>query len=181
MTGAYQFLKKYGVAISFSSGAILVALMYIIIAGSLPEYSLSDEDLYEMSSFDFGIYITYFLIAAACFCVALFSLIYVARNPKESIKGLIGFGILVVLFGVTYAMGDGLLTQEIINSDPTLIPTELRVISGDEISISTEFKEGETFSSDLQLADGLIKYGYIMLLLAIGAMVLGMIRDLIKK
>lgn len=181
MTGAYQFLKKYGVAISFSIGAILVALMYIIIGVSLPDATLSEEDLYPMTSFDFGIYATYFLIGTACFFVVLFSLIYVIQNPKQSIKGLVAFAILVVLFIVTYSMGDGLLTQEYISSDPTLIPMELRVVNGDEISVSTAFKEGETYSSDLQLADGLVQYGYIMLALAIIVMVIAMIRDLIKK
>ena len=181
MTGLYQFLKKYGVAISFSVGAVLVAAMYLVIGGSLPEVTPDDEELYGMASFDFGIYVTYLLIGAACLLVALFSLAYVIRNPKESVKGLVAFAILVILFGVTYTMGDGYLTAELIKSDPTLMPVEEKVVDGETVSMAAVFKEGETQSSDLQMADGLIKYGYIMLILASAAMVFAMVRDLIKK
>lgn len=181
MTGAYDFLKKYGIAISFSIGAVLVVLMYLIIGSSLPEITLDEEEMYTMTSFDFGIYVTYFLIAAACLLVAVFSLIYVIRNPKESVKGLIAFGVLIALFAVTYAMGDGTLTGELAKSDPTLMPMEAKVQSGQTIMVPVVLQEGETQSSDLQMADGLIKYGYIMMILASVAMVFAMLRDLIKK
>lgn len=181
MTGAYQFLKKYGVAISFTVGTILVALMYIIISGSLPEITPTEEELYTMSSFDFGIYVTYALIILACVLVAIFSLVYVIKNPKESVKGLVAFGVLVALFGITYSMGDGYLTEELAKSDPTLMPLEAKTVNGETLMMPVVLEEGVTQSSDLQLADGMIKYGYIMLILAVIVMVLAMIRDLIKK
>ncbi|MGH1337478.1 MAG: hypothetical protein ACRBFS_15245 [Aureispira sp.] len=181
MTGAYQFLKKYGVAIGFGIGAILAVLTFVIIAASYPDINPSKEELYEMSSFNFGIYATYVLIGLACILVLVFTIIYVARNPKESLKGIIAFAILLVLFGITYSMGDAYLTEELINSDGSLLPVTEQVIDGKVITTPVVFKEGETQSQSLQLADGLIKYGYIMLILAVIAMAGGMLRDLIKQ
>ncbi|MFK7797342.1 MAG: hypothetical protein AB8E82_07805 [Aureispira sp.] len=181
MTGAYQFLKKYGVAIGFGIGAILAVLTFVIIAASYPDIDPSKEELYEMSSFNFGIYATYVLIGLACSLVLVFTVAYVVRNPKESLKGIVAFAILLALLGITYSMGDAYLTEELINSDNTLLPVEEKVVDGNTITVPVIFKEGETQSSSLQLADGLIKYGYIMLILAVIAMGVGMLRDLIKQ
>jgi hypothetical protein len=184
MTGAYQFLKKYGVAISFGVGAILAILTLVIIVagfGASDIINPSREELYEMDSFNFGLYATYALIILACALVLIFSVLYVIRNPKESIKGIIAFAILAVIFAITYTMGDAKLTPDLINSDATLLPTEEVVQNGETIVKPVVFVEGDTESSDLKMADGLIKYGYIMLILASVAMVIGMIRDLIKQ
>ncbi len=181
MTGAYQFLKKYGVAIGFGIGAVLAVLTFVIIAVSYPEINPSKEELYKMQSFNFGIFATYALILVACALVLIFTIAYVIRNPKESVKGLIAFGILLALFGVTYAMGDAYLTEELINSDATLLPTTEKVINGTSVTTPVVFEEGVTKSSSLQLADGLIKYGYVMLILAWVAMLIAMIRDIIKQ
>lgn len=172
MTGAYQFLKKYGVAVGFGTGAILSVLSYLIIVLGYPEFTPSNEELYQLGIFDFALYTTYFLIFAAILLVVVFSGMYAAKNPKESVKGLIGLGIIVVVFILTYLMGDGTLTSELITSDPSLLPTG----AGEVV-----FKEGETQSSSLQMADGLIKFGYVAMVLAIAAMFFAAGRDLIKS
>jgi hypothetical protein len=174
MTGVYQFLKKYGVAIGFGTGTVLSILMYVIIVTGYPPFNPSNEELYKLLIFDFGLYTSYILILIAVILVASFSGLYVAKNAKESIKGLVSFGIIVLLFIVTYSMGDGALTAEIVNSDPTLLPINP---SGD----LTILKEGVTQSSGLQTADGLIKFGYIMMILACTTMVLAAGRDFVKQ
>lgn len=181
MTGAYQFLKKYGVALGFGTGAVLAVLTYVFILVGYPEINPSKEELYEMSNFNFGLYITYALIAVACLLVAVFSLIYVAKNPKDSVKGLIGFGVIVVLYFITYSMGDGAMTAELAKSDPSLMPMETKEIAGRMLTVPVVFEEGVTQSSGLQTADGLIKFGYIMMLLAIVAMAFAAVRDLVKQ
>lgn len=181
MTGAYQFLKKYGVAVGFGTGTVLAILTYVIILAGYPEINPGREELYEMGSFDFGLYTTYALIIVACLLVAVFSLIYVAKNPKDSVKGLIGFGVIVVLFFITYSMGDGALTAELAKSDPLLLPMESKMIGDRTVSVPVIFEEGVTQSSGLQIADGLIKFGYIMMLLAMVAMTFAAVRDLVKQ
>jgi hypothetical protein len=169
MTGAYQFLKKYGVAIGFGSGTILCLLMYVIILSGYPEFNPTEKELYELSIFDFGLFTTYCLVCLAIILVVGFSGMYVAKNPKDSIKGLIAFGLLSVLFFITYSMGDGSLTTELVNSDPTLL------------ALDVKFEEGVTQSSGVQFADGMIKFGYIMMILASLAMFLAAGRDFIKQ
>ena len=66
-------------------------------------------------------------------------------------------------------MGDGSLTTELVNSDPTLLPMDVK------------FEEGVTQSSGVKFADGMIKFGYIMMLLASLAMMLASVRDFIKQ
>ncbi len=173
MTGAYQFLKKYGVAIGFGVGALLSVLMYVIILSGFPEFSPTKKELYGTAIFDFGIYVTYILIFIAIVLVIIFPAIYAAQNPKESLKGLIGFLVVLVLFFVTYAMGDGFLTEELVNSDQSLLPKEN--------GVPVMLVEGETYSSGLQMADGLIKFGYIMLLLACVTALGATGRDFIKQ
>lgn len=181
MTGAYQFLKKYGVAVGFGTGAVLAILTYAIILAGYPEITPGREELYEMGSFNFGLYTTYALIIIACLLVAIFSLVYVIKNPKDSLKGLIGFGVIVVLYFITYGMGDGTLTAALAKSDPTLLPTEIKTIAGTDVTVPVVFEEGITQSSGLQTADGLIKFGYIMMVLALVAMTFAALRDLVKQ
>jgi hypothetical protein len=169
MTGAYQFLKKYGVSIGFSIGTVLCIVMYAIIIGGYPDFNPTEKELYGTSIFDFGIFTTYFLIFLAVILVAIFSLLYVIKNPKESVKGLIGFSVIVVLFFLTYSMGDGSLTTELVNSDPTLLPLDVK------------FEEGLTQSAGVKFADGMIKFGYVMMILSIVSMLLALGRDFIKQ
>jgi hypothetical protein len=169
MTGAYQFLKKYGVSIGFTTGTVLCLIMYAIIIGGYPEFNPTEKELYGSSIFDFGIFTTYFLIILGVLLIAIFSLLYVIKNPKESVKGLIGFGVIVVLFFLTYSMGDGSLTTELVNSDPTLLPLDVK------------FVEGVTQSTGVQFADGMIKFGYIMMIIAVISMFLAAGRDFIKQ
>jgi hypothetical protein len=181
MTGAYQFLKKYGVAIGFGTGTVLAILTYTIILAGYPELNPTEEELYDMSIFDFGLYTSYGLIIIACLLVAIFSAMYVAKNPKDSIKGLAGFAVILVLFFITNAMGDGGLTAEIVNSDPTLLPTVAKEVSGTTVMVPAVLVEGVTQSSGLQFADGLIKFSYIMMSLAIIAMLFALGRDFVKQ
>ena len=169
MTGAYQFLKKYGVAIGFGTGTVLCLIMYIIILSGYPEFNPTEKELYELSIFDFGLFTTYSLVFIAILLVGVFSSLYVIKNPKDSIKGLVAFGVLLILFFISFSMGDGSLTSELVNSDPTLL------------ALDVKFEEGVTQSSGLQFADGMIKFGYIMMLLASLAMFLAAGRDFIKQ
>ncbi|WMX14351.1 MULTISPECIES: hypothetical protein [unclassified Aureispira] len=181
MTGAYQFLKKYGVAIGFGTGTILAVLTYAIILGGFPEFTPSKKELYNLGIFNFGLYTTYALIIVACALVVLFSIINVAKNPKGSIKGVAGFAVLVVIFFITYSMGDGLLTEQLAKSDPMLIPMETKQVGNTMVKMPVALQEGVTTSPELKTADGLIKFSYVMMLLAIVAMIFAALRDLVKQ
>lgn len=169
MVGAYQFLKKYGVTLGFSFGAVLSVLMWVIIVTGYPEFNPTEEELYGLGIFDFGLYTTYFLMIVGIVVAMVFPIIYVAKNPKESMKGLIAAAVLVVLYLITQAMGDGTLTLEMMKSDETLMP------------LGEMFVAGQTQSSAVGFSDGLIKFSYIMMVLAIGAMIFAAVRDFVKQ
>lgn len=169
MTGAYQFLKKYGLALSAGIGGLIAFLSYAFILGGYPEFNPSNEELYKLGIFDFALYSTYFLVIGATALVAIFSILNVVKNPKESRNGLIGVGIFVVLFILSYTMGDGTLTEGFVTSDPSLLPAGVK------------FEAGITQSSNLQIADGLIKFTYILMFLSGVAMLLGAARDLMNQ
>lgn len=181
MTGAYQFLKKYGVAISFGTGTVLAILTYAIILGGFPEFNPGKKEMYDLSIFNFGLYTTYGLIFLACLLVIVFSIVNVIKNPKGSVKGVIGFGVLLVIFFITYSMGDGLLTEALAKSDPRLIPIETREVGDVMVKMPVALQEGVTASSELKTADGLIKFSYVMMLIALVAMVFAALRDLVKQ
>lgn len=181
MTGAYQFLKKYGVAIGFGTGTVLAVLTYVIILGGFPEFTPNKKELYNLGIFNFGLYTTYALIIIACAAVALFSIVNVAKNPKGSIKGVAGFAVLIVIFFITHSMGDGLLTEQLAKSDPMLMPMEVKEVGSTTVKMPVVFQEGVTSSPELKTADGLIKFSYVMMLLAIVAMVFAALRDLVKQ
>lgn len=169
MTGAYQFLKKYGLALSAGIGGLIAFLSYAFILGGYPEFNPSNEELYKLGIFDFALYSTYFLVIGATALVAIFSILNVVKNPKESRNGLIGVGIFFVLFILSYVMGDGTLTEGLVTSDPSLLP------------VGVKFEAGITQSSNLQIADGLIKFTYILMFLSGVAMLLGAARDLMNQ
>jgi hypothetical protein len=169
MVGAYQFLKKYGVALGFGFGAVLSVLTWMIIVIGYPDFNPTEEELYGLGIFDFGLYTTYLLLIVGSIVAAVFPIIYVAKHPKESMKGLVALAVLVVLFVITNLLGDGTLTLEMIKSDETLMP------------IGEMFLVGQTQSSAVGFADGLIKFSYIMMLLSIGAIMFAVIRDFVKQ
>ena len=53
---------------------------------------------------NFGLYFTYFLIGLAVISVVVLPLVKALDNPKTLVGTAIGLGVLLVLFGVSYAV-----------------------------------------------------------------------------
>lgn len=158
MVKLYQFLKKYGVAISFGTGTVLVILTYAIIMGGFPAGNPTNKELYSTGVFDFGLFSTYFLTFVCILASLIFPIIYMAKNFKESIKAIIGLALIVVLFLVSYLIGN------------STIPPD--VIKGIETGKLPAMTEGQ-----MKLVDGSIILSYIMLFLSIGAIIFANIRS----
>lgn len=172
MIGAYQFLKKNGVAIGFGLGTVLAILTFVVILVGYPEGNPNIEELNKNHSnlFDFGLYAAYFLLIVAIAITLIAPIIYMAMNPKDSVKILIGIGIMVVLYFITHAMGDGTVTVEMFKSDDSLLTAE-------QIA---NYQPGETQASSVKFADGLILLGYVMMIVSFILVVVAAIRDFIK-
>ena len=63
---------------------------------------------------DVGLYILYVLLFVAVAAAIIFPLINSLSNPRALIRSGIGVGIILALFGISYAMSDSELTRNAI-------------------------------------------------------------------
>ena len=118
----YAFLNKYGQALAFGIG-VLVVIIFAISIASTPAAeiaSLTDDSLvgdaklarYNTSAFDFGLVASIGLTILAFIAAIIFGVVQLASNPKGSLKGIIGFVALVAICLVCYAVANDDLSQE---------------------------------------------------------------------
>ncbi len=65
---------------------------------------------------DIGLYVLYALLAIAVASAILFPLINSFSNPAGLIRSAIGVGVIVVLFGISYALSDSELSRSAIGA-----------------------------------------------------------------
>lgn len=158
MVKAYQFLKKYGVALGFSVGGVLSVLSLLVIVMGLGKEATNAE-LYESSAFDFGLFVTYFLTLASTLAALAFPVLYLIQNFKESTKLLISLGLLVVIFFVSYLMASDAVTPDIAKAYATMKMTP----------------------GNVKFTETILYLGYILFFASLGAVVFGFVRPLIAR
>jgi hypothetical protein len=101
----YNFLSKNGQLGAFLLGVVLVVI-YLAIAGSgAGDYffnNMSDQELYAVDVFNFGIAAALLLTGVCVVLMFGFGLYHVATNPKGSIKGIIGVLVIVAVMYLFY-------------------------------------------------------------------------------
>lgn len=105
----YKFLIRNGQSVAFGLG-LLVVLIYGIIVysnGSQLDGLEAMDDVSDITFFNFGIQTSVFLIFIAAIAMLLFGVYHVAMNPKGSLKGILGFAAIVLIFIVAYSMASG--------------------------------------------------------------------------
>lgn len=135
----YKFLTKNGQAIGFLTGALVSGIFLAIAlpnAGNYDFDNMSDPDKYASTIFNFGISGAIFMIAVAFIALVGFGLYHIATNFKSSVKGLIGVGILAVIFIVAYATASSEITPYLQGAvdnytagGATFTPDNLKLIS----------------------------------------------------
>jgi len=103
----------------------------------------------------FGITITFLLGVIAAGAAIIFPIVYMISHPKSAVQALIGIGLILVVFGLGYAL------------------------SGDEILISYE-KVGFTSPSASKFVGGALKMMYITIAAVMGVTVFSEVRKLFK-
>ena len=108
----YSFLSKHGQVIALGVGALITIIFFVIIGANGSTFTDLDTqqlklrdyniELSKTSIFNFGIVATLFLIAVTALAVAVFGVLGVVTDFKNSKKGLIGFGVVLALFVVAY-------------------------------------------------------------------------------
>ena len=90
----YDFLNKYGQALAFGIGVLVVLIFLVSIfsedpdtLSSLTSDGVKGPEKYATSAFDFGLYASIGLAVIAFIAAIVFGLVQVASNPKGSLKG----------------------------------------------------------------------------------------------
>ncbi|MCB0646833.1 MAG: hypothetical protein KDC49_09220 [Saprospiraceae bacterium] len=108
----YKFLTKNGTFVAFGVG-VLVTLAFIIsaITGLKADGYDAGTDLTTMKDkfegmgyFNIGLYLTLFLLAVCVIALLLFMVVDVFKFPKQTLKGIIGFVALIVIFFIIKAV-----------------------------------------------------------------------------
>ena len=103
----YKFLTKNGQLIAFGLGALITLIFLGIAFSGLDEFNslVSMKKGQETNIFNFGLSASLFL-TALCFLLMLgFGVYQVATHFKSSVKGLIGFAVIIIIFIVASKMG----------------------------------------------------------------------------
>ncbi|MBP6185078.1 MAG: hypothetical protein KA479_09070 [Saprospiraceae bacterium] len=101
----YQFLNKYGQVAAFGLGTAITLLFFIQIMSGISTFEgLSKEDQLQTGIFNFGLGASIFLVILCTIAIIGFGIVYMIKNSKESIKGLVPFLVLIGIFLVSYAM-----------------------------------------------------------------------------
>ncbi len=133
---AYNFLSRKGVAVAFGAVVVVFIIALIPIITGLSEFSEIPTERQafapEGGIFQAGIWIAIALLALAVVTTLLLSLTQIASNPKEAKKGLISFGVIVILFGAFFAMTNSEVSGSLGATIETFNVTEtiFKVISG---------------------------------------------------
>ena len=104
----YKFLVNHGQQLAFGVG-ILVTILFLGVAYSgLDAFSaLPEEEQASTSIFDVGLKGALVLTVVAAAAMVLFGLWHIFGNFKNSVKGLIGVALLIVIFIVAYSTASG--------------------------------------------------------------------------
>jgi len=104
----YKFLVNHGQQLAFGVGMLITILFLGVAYAGLDSFSaLPEEERSTTSIFDVGLQGAIFLTIAAAAALVLFGLAQIFGNFKGSVKGLIGVGLLVVVFVIAYSTASG--------------------------------------------------------------------------
>ena len=115
----YELFKKYGSIFGFGLGTLLTVIYVLWAAGSdYGSYSVPEMVSGEASTsaIGYGIGISIVLCVLAVVFIFAFAIMNAIKNPKMAMKSLIGLGVLLVVFLVSYvAIGqDGQVVSDLV-------------------------------------------------------------------
>lgn len=174
----YAFFSKYGQALAFGIGVIVVILfmlnIFVFTDGSELE-ALSNESKdpeflkqkYSTGAFNFGIYMSLILIAIAFLVAIAFGFIQLAGDPKGSLKGIAGAIGLLVICGLCYAAANGTVADE-----PAEIVKSIEKFETDQ--------QADFTGSTLKLVSGGIIATLVLIGISVALLVVSVVRDAVK-
>ena len=128
----YKLLTKNGQLFAFGLGILLVVITLVsILTGIGDDFDgLERAKQFESTAFNFGLYVSFALIVLTVIIMVAFGLMQVFGNLKGSMVGLIGLGVIAVLFFVTKSMASPTLSEAIADKFPAVTDGISTTISG---------------------------------------------------
>ncbi len=106
----YKFLSKRGTALGFGLFLLCLIITLIPVFAGLSDFNNVAVEKQAYSSegdiFLTGIYLSIGLMIIAAIAILFLSLFQVASDPKASMKAIISFVVVLVLFFIFYSMAD---------------------------------------------------------------------------
>jgi hypothetical protein len=100
----YKFLTKNGQTLAFGLGVVITVIFLATVLSNVGDFTaMEEEKQQETNIFNFGLYGAIALAVIATIAMVIFGLYHVAADFKGSIKGILGFAVLLVVFFVAYS------------------------------------------------------------------------------
>ncbi len=110
----YTFLSKNGQTVGSLFGFVLVVIFLICVFAGLDTFnSLSSEAQLTTNIFNFGLGASLVLIVLAAIIALLFGIYHLLTNIKASMKFIIAFAAVLIVFIIGYSMADADMTGAI--------------------------------------------------------------------
>ena len=104
----YKFLSKNGQLLGFGLGIVIVILFLATMIPGLGGFDdLPEEQQNATGIFNVGLYGAIALVIIAAIAMVAFGLLQVITNLRGSVKGLIGFGIILAIFFIAFSTASG--------------------------------------------------------------------------
>lgn len=101
----YEILSKKGLLFAFLLGLAAVLLFYVPVFTGVDAFNaLPEEEQDTTSIFDLGLWMTIILVVIAALAIIVFSVFSIVNDPKGSLKGLVGLGVIILIFIIGYAL-----------------------------------------------------------------------------
>lgn len=127
----YKFLTKNGQTLAFGLGLLITVIFLLIVFVGASEFAaLPVEEQRQTGIFDFGLVSSIALVIITVIALLFFGVAEIFSNFKSSAKGLIGFGILLVVFLIAFSTSSGEPTPYIKGAIDKWMETGSEITSG---------------------------------------------------
>lgn len=134
----YKYLTKNGQTLAFGLGMLITVIFLGIVFSGAGEFSaLPVEEQRQSGLFNFGLVSSIILVIVTVIALVFFGVAEIFSNFKSSVKGLIGFGILLAVFFIAFSTASSEPTPYIqgaidkwMETGSAITPGNLKFISG---------------------------------------------------
>ena len=107
MVKLYKFFTKYGQLVAIGLGGLIALIYFFSINAGIDQFEImSDEEQFESTIFDFGLNAAIYLVIICAIIAAAFGIWFLVREPKKSIKFIVGLIIVLIIGLITYSAAD---------------------------------------------------------------------------